>query len=291
MVMTAPLRLRDNNGLQIDSDLKKAFPAIFNTRRSTNVSEDYKMYRSDKVIEIMADQGCKLVEVSQERVGWSKVRQPHTQIHTMRFRHEDFMREGFGVGDSLPEILVRNSHDGRSVFQAMAGVFRLVCSNGMVVSDMDLGSVTRRHYGEANAFEKVRDILADLPAAVAKVSERITMWDALMLDQAAQAELARELIKVRGKAADWITPELVLEPRRDADAPKADGSRSAWLTFNVLQEALTNATVRHEPETGRARSIRPINSSFGNLQSNKALWATAEAYIQPMLPAPEKVDA
>lgn len=280
MVMTStPLRVRDNNGIKIDADLRKHFPAIFNTRRSTRVSEDYKLYRSDKVIDIMIDNGMKLVEVSQERVGWSKVRQPHTQIHTMRFQSEQFGREGFGVGDSFPEVVVRNSHDGRSVFQAMAGVFRLICSNGMVVSDMDLGSITRRHYGEANAFDKVAGIIADLPAAVEKVGARIAAWDGLMLSEKEQAAMARLLIAERGKAAEWIKPEMVLEARREADRPNKDGMRSAWLAFNVLQEALTNATITHQPETGRARSIRPINSSFGNLTSNRRLWAQAEAYI------------
>jgi hypothetical protein len=281
-----PTVYRNNDGIKIDSDLKKAFPAIFNTRRAVTVSEDYKLYRSDKIITIMQDHGMQLVEVGQERMGWSKKRQPHTQIHTMRFRHPDFNRKNFAqVGDSIPEVLVKNSHDGRCLFQAMAAVFRLACLNGMVVPDVNLGAIRRRHFGEANDFAKVQEIIADLPKAVALISERIDRWEGVSLDPREQAKLAKLMADTKmpsgsSRSRDWLTPELLLEHRRDADAPNADGSRSLWKTFNVLQEALTNATIRHEVAGQRTRSIRPILGVVDNIGTNQRLWSTADTYLE-----------
>ena len=271
---------RDNDGIKVDADLRKAFPSIWNTRRSVNVSEDYQLYRSDKVIEIMDDNGMMLVEVGQERIGWSKKRHAHTQIHMMRFREKGLVagkRAKFGVGDSFPEIVVKNSHDGRCLFQAMAGVFRLICSNGMVVADSNLGSIRRRHFGENNTFEKVREILADLPKETVRVSKLITAWDQVDLNEREQIALAKLMMEQR-MTPDWLKPEQTLEAVREADRTKADGSRSLWLTFNVLQESLTNRVIQREEGEGRGRSIRPMNAIIGNMTTNQKLWSTAEAY-------------
>lgn len=286
LLETRPTVLRDNDGIKVTPELKKAFPAIFNTRRAVTVSEDYQLYRSDKIIGIMQEQGLQLVEVGQERMGWSKKRQPHTQIHTMKFRHPEFNRANFAkVGDSIPEILIKNSHDGRCLFQAMAAVFRLACLNGMVVPDVNLGAIRRRHFGEANAFAKVQEIIAELPKAVALVSERIDRWEDIMLNEREQQKLAKMLSEVKMpsgsiRGREWLTPDLLLEHRRDADAPEANGQRSLWKTFNVLQEALTNATINHEVEGQRRRSIRPITGVVDNIGTNQRLWATADQYLE-----------
>jgi hypothetical protein len=273
----------------VDSALRSAFPAIFNTRRSVNVSEDYKLYRSDKIIDIMAENGMKLVEVGQERIGWSRTRQPHTQIHTMRFRDPRFMnRKLVGVGDSVPELLIKNSHDGRCLFSACAALYRLVCLNGLVVPSVALGAVRRRHYGEANDFSKAQEILAEMPKAVAKVSSLIKTWEEMTLTEKQQVKLAKELMNVKSpsgavRAPEWVKPKMLLEPRRTSDAPARDGTRSLWKTFNVLQEALTNAVIREPSVDGnRARSIRPITGVVDNVGLNARLWTTAEAYADKM---------
>ena len=273
------MAIRDNNGIKITDDIKKAFPAVFNTRRSTNVSEDYKLYRSDKVIEIMEDQGLVLTSIGQERVSWSAKRQPHTQIHMMRFRDPKLNQKMFGVGDSFPEIVVMNSHDGRRLFRAEAGVFRLVCANGMVVADSRLGSISRRHYGEQNDFDKVKDVLADLPKVVKNISSAINGWSGIDLTRAEQIALARIMMKSRG-VPEWLKPEQVIEAQREADMPSGDGSRSLWLTFNVAQERLTNDKIVNEREGKRPLSMRPINAVISNTSVNRKLWADATAYAE-----------
>jgi predicted kinase len=273
-------KLRNNNGIDVnDPAIRKAFPSVFNKRRSTNVSEDYQLYRSDDVIRIMANHGLNLVEVSQEKMGWSKKRFPHTQIHTMRFTAPEIALRDFGVGDSRPEVVVMNSHDGRCVFRAMAGVYRLVCSNGMIVADQQFGSVVRRHYGEANAFSKVKEIIADMPRVVEVVSNRIADWSALPLDNKAQIALAKLCMKERN-APEWLHPEQVLEHRRDGEQVDSNGHRDLWKTFNVLQENLTNAQVARIGGEGRGRSILPITGTVGNVATNQKLWAAAEAYAE-----------
>jgi hypothetical protein len=45
-----------------------------------------------------------------------------------------------------PEIVLLNAHDGTSAYQFHAGLFRLVCANGLIVSDATLSPEFRLAY-------------------------------------------------------------------------------------------------------------------------------------------------
>jgi hypothetical protein len=51
-------------------------------------------------------------------------------LHMVRFRHAEHLSP-LAVGAEVPELVLVNSHDGASAYKFMAGVFRLVCSNGV----------------------------------------------------------------------------------------------------------------------------------------------------------------
>jgi hypothetical protein len=263
--------LRNNNGITIDSEVRKEFPALFNHKPAQHCSDKYQLYRSDELIDLMGEKGMKLVEIGQQA---ARQRDPRTQLHTMRFQPID-VPPVFGVNDSAPEIVIMNGHDGRNRFKALAGIFRFICSNGMVVSDMELGKVVVRHFGTNNTFDKVSAIVGDMPDAINKMHGKILDWSALTLNEHEQTLLAMELIKAR-QAPDWVTSDHVLEARRDDEQP-VDGQRTLWTTFNVLQENLTNAEVNGK-EGDRRTSLRPLQGAWRNVQANEALWTAAETY-------------
>ena len=265
--------LRDNTGIDVTSkEVRKDFPAVFNHKPSQSLSDKYQLYRSDELIDQFKEKGFKLVEIGQQV---SRQRNPSTQLHTLRFQPLEAPPQ-FGVNDSVPEVVILNGHDGRNRFRAMAGIFRFICSNGMVVSDMDLGTVVRRHFGANNTFEKVSAIVGELPDAVNKMHGRILDWSALELSTQEQTLLALELIKAR-QTPDWVTSDHVLEARREAD--KLEDGSSLWSVFNVLQENLTNFEVSGK-EGDRRQSLRPVRGAYRNLQANEALWTTADQYYK-----------
>ena len=59
-----------------------------------------------------------------------------------------------------PEILIRNSYDGTSEISIMAGAFRLVCSNGMVIGTI-LDNTTNRHSIWNTSLNNVEDMIND----------------------------------------------------------------------------------------------------------------------------------
>lgn len=283
---SAPSRVRENGGIDFaDKELRSLFPAVFNERPASRVSEEYQLYRTDKIVELFIDNGLKLVEIGQQR---ARSRDPRTQLHTLRFMPTKAPKS-FGVNDSVPEIVIMNGHDGRNQFRALAGVFRFICSNGMVVADSMIGSTVRRHYGADNTFDKVMEIIAALPKAVTQVSDRIERFSSVDLDFDLQRQLAQLLMKERG-VPEWTTPDLVLEARRAEDESK-DGKRSLWTTFNVLQENLTNVDLeRPEAEGARRSSIRPLAGAWANVAVNERLWAATDEFLRKLVGEPNEAE-
>ena len=54
------------------------------------------------------------------------------------------------------KLMLTNSHDGKNSFQFQAGLYRLICSNGLVIADEQFESVKMRHMGYS--FEDLQDM-------------------------------------------------------------------------------------------------------------------------------------
>ena len=116
-------------------DLVRIAPAIQSSRASDKVSKRYTFISSTQVIEDMISLGWNATDAQQKR---SKVSNPYGQ-HKVEFRIDKPITvsksNGMGITDDViyPQVTFINSHDGKSSFKFYAGLFRLVCSNGLVV--------------------------------------------------------------------------------------------------------------------------------------------------------------
>jgi len=81
-----------------------------------------------------------------------EARQAHTRIGSMHHaRHVLRLRrryETVQLRDAVPEIVFLNSHDGTSAYQLRVGVFRVVCTNGLIVSRGAFPGVCVAHRGD-----------------------------------------------------------------------------------------------------------------------------------------------
>ncbi|NCV19525.1 MAG: DUF932 domain-containing protein, partial [Rhodobacterales bacterium] len=100
------------------------------------LSSKYVHLATSTVIEDLIKLGWKPVKAQEIRarknVGYQK--------HLVVFRNENVMIKGTDGDDAYPQILMTNSHDGKAAFNFRVGIFRLVCSNGLVVSDADFSN-------------------------------------------------------------------------------------------------------------------------------------------------------
>jgi hypothetical protein len=67
------------------------------------------------------------------------------QKHMLIFANPEIVINGADGDTVFPRILLTNSHDGKNAFTFQAGLFRLVCSNGLVIADEQFSSMKIRH--------------------------------------------------------------------------------------------------------------------------------------------------
>jgi hypothetical protein len=256
------------------------YPAITATR-PVGMSEDYQFMPSFKIAETLIDRyGLALVSVSQQ---FSRRRDPRGQEHFMRFRLPSTI-DLRAVGDSVPELVISNSHNGRSTLKAYAGVFRLVCSNGMVIAEKSFGKIVMRHFGEANNWDAFSGTLDTMGSRLQSMDRRMGFMDALMLTSPQQNKLARLMMKSRG-VPNWVEPHMVLKARRGLEDVASDGRRSLWMTYNVLQESLAESRdVAFQRAGARARSLRPLSGARAQVLVNEALWGAMELFLASEFP-------
>lgn len=270
----------DINDREVQNWLAANYPAIM-ADRPVNMSEGYQFMPSHRIASILQnDFDMRLVEVGQQ---FSRSRDPRGQEHFMKFRMPSSLSTLRRVGDSQPELVLMNSHNGRSTIRAYAGVFRLVCSNGMVVSTESFGPLRLRHFGEKNSFAAFRELLNGVARGMSVLDARMELMKATVLTKHQQNQLAK-LMMLSRNCPDWVQAKDVLEHHRQEDAPLEDGRRDLWLTFNVIQENLVSRTVESTLENARARQIRPITGARASILTNERLWIQLESFIESNFP-------
>lgn len=268
--------LRKPEGIRITDEIRGQFPAVFADAPSSALTDRYQFYPSYRLIEDMDKFGMKLVQLGQQQ---STKRDPRHQMHVLRFQPDGSANApALKVGDSKLELVILNSHNGRNRFQAYAGIFRLVCLNGMVVADQDLGKVRTKHFGAGNSYDVIQELIGGMAQRVGMLGDKLTTWQGITLDAGQQAEFARLAMEVR-KFPEWLEPEQLLEARRENEDVTRDGKRDLWTTFNVIQENVMKGDI-DRTGAGRPSHTRAVSGAFADVATNVALWEKLEAYTE-----------
>jgi hypothetical protein len=203
--------------------------------------------------------------------------------HMIRFRHMSATgtvpTELLKVGDVIPEVVLINSHDGTSAYKLIAGLYRLVCSNGLMVSDSEIEAIHVMHKG--NILDNVVEGSYRLIEGSQKVVESVQNWTSLQLTDGEQQAFAEAAHTVRfadaeGKVSTPITAAQLLRPRRSED----NGS-DLWHTFNRVQENVIKGGLHGvvRDDSGRrlrAVSTRQVKGIDQDVKLNRALWQLGE---------------
>ena len=176
-------------------------------------AERFRSVPTAVAIQALADDGYTTVQAQGVK---SRSRAVNTYgKHLVRMRHNGATPT---VGDSLPEIVVLNANDGSSSLRLLAGLYRLVCANGLIVATAQIAAVSIRHSSPRLVAESVRDAAADIAARTALIGPTVAAWQALPMPLADQEEFAREAMALRGIPSDSpIRPYQVTNARRTED--------------------------------------------------------------------------
>lgn len=261
--------IRKNTPLTMD-EIRRAAPSAFAMEPYHDRSSRYAYIPTSAIIEGMLSNGFLPFQASQSRTRIEDKKE-HTK-HMIRFRAPN---ASLVVGDSFPEIVLINSHDGSSAYKLMAGIFRLVCSNGLVVADSMIDSVHIRHSG--NVIAEVSRGSVELVDHMPKCIDAIQRWKDIQLNAGEQAIFADSAHMVRfadsdGKINTPIQSNQLLKPRRYDDK-----GTDLWSTFNRVQEnVIKGGLTARTPGAARRTGMREVKGIDQNVNLNRALWNLAE---------------
>lgn len=243
-------------------------PSVITVNAHDSLSERYSPISTMDIVDILQMDGWYPVKVQEVNA-----RTSHTdgfQKHLIRFQNA-----GLRLGDENIEVVLTNSHDGKSAYKFLLGIFRLVCSNGLVVGDT-FQQLSLRHVGldqdmVLSASQKIIDFAPRLASNVDDM-KKIELSNP---EKLAYAESASMLLfpKVETVEEIPVTPAQMLRTRRYDDRVKAD----LWTTFNTVQENIMKGGLsNYDPQSRRRKTTRKIKAIDKNLTINRALWNLTE---------------
>lgn len=245
--------------------LARVAPSVFATNAHTRTSDRYTFLPTIDIVEGLRGAGWGVVGAGEQRVRSEDRR--GFQKHILRLRHGE---SALKVGDSIPELVLTNSHDASSAYQLHAGLFRLVCSNGLVIADATFSRVSVRHSGKARdeVIDASFTVLNDIP----KITASVDSMRSVQLSDGEQSVFAQAALAARygEEPAPIEAPRLLTARRYD------DKGADLWSTFNRVQENLTQGGLRGRAANGRRMRTRAVTGIDADTKLNKALWTLAE---------------
>lgn len=257
-----------------DGQLRAYAPSIFAEQPWHAMSDKYAFIPTIQVVEKMRAEGFVPVQAMQSSTRIAG--KGDFTKHMIRFRD---MRQGdkpldmdlVKVGAVFPELVLTNSHDGASAYALASGLFRLICTNGLMVGDGIVSHIKVTHRGGSNAADAVIDATYQVIEEQPKVMASIEAFSNLRLEAPEQRAFGAAALTLKYDDNAPLTPEQVITPVRSDDAEP-----TLWNTFNVAQEHLVNGGDRYRSANLRRQRTRPVQGISENTRLNKALWTLAE---------------
>jgi len=251
-----------------DEQIREVAPSVFNGRPHQSASSRYSFISTAEVLSGLRQSGYEVFSATQ-----SIVKQENNSLfakHSLNLRLAG--TDLANVGDIAMGVLLTNSHDTSSAFALAFSIFRLACSNGLVVADSSIQSLHLRHQGDLvnRVVVGTQDLLGRGP----EVLETVKQWKQITLTAGESKIFAEEAHSLRfeenSNLALAIKPESLLKINRSQDS----GS-DLWSIFNRTQENCLVGHIRGYRADGRRVKSQSIKSIDVSNKLNKSLWSLA----------------
>jgi len=226
--------------------IKSVAPSVFATSPSPKMTDKYSFVPTEQVLEFF------------DREGWqvSSVKQTGRGVHSL---HEIKFRNG-----ELP-----------AAFSLSAGLFRLVCSNGLTVPTSVADRFTMRH--NHFTFDEVKGLAESFSKKLPMISQSVGRMMSRELSDDEKIRFVQQSAKIRFNAEKTFNDMEVLgllQPNRVEDE-----GNSLWQVFNTVQEKFIRGGVSVNNSRGKNTKMRKIDNIIAQNTINTKLWELAETVI------------
>jgi len=263
-----------------NEDIRQKAPSVFTLSPAPHVTDRYSHVPTHELLDSFAKLNWTPTHVRQagtSKFGRHVVRLNNPELGFMKLQNDNVR----------PQIILDNSHDGKSSARMHLGLFRLVCTNGLVVAMPGMYSAIKlRHVGiELNELKQLLEVTANQYEII---GNHITEMQDYRLNNDQQEEFAIHSMAIRdprrfinkdgtldfGKITAVINPKELVQPVRGEDR-----YGDLWSVFNTVQERLVKGNFESMSLSGRKSKPRVINHAVRHLEFNKGLWELAESYM------------
>jgi len=223
-----------NKFIPVDNDLNKAI-AFANTLDNNNIRNVQRIKQKEfyiptlDVITKLQDEGWKISGVAEQRGKNRKITSNYVQL-----QHPDFaVQNSKGKNEAFTSITLSNSCNGNRPLQMSLGMFRQVCTNGLIRFDQHAETEKIKHI-EVNARDLDRFVVS-MNGKADKLLTEVNEMKHKGLSIEDMRKLAREAASLRYTNLDEINIDDLFAVNRVEDE-----SNDLWTVFNRIQENLTH---------------------------------------------------
>jgi hypothetical protein len=260
----------NSNTFLTKEQIKAKSPSIFADKGSPNTSQHYSHIPTFKIIEDMELLGWGVSDVKEVKARINAGFQKHLII----FRNNEIIIDGVDGDTVFPQILLTNSSDGKNAFTFRAGLFRLVCENGLVISTQDFADLKIRHMGYN--FEELQKTITLIVEKLPLTVESMNLFKQTQLEEEQILQFAKEALTVRFgeeevKRIKVDLNEFTKPIRRE------DEGNDLWSVFNRIQERVIEGDFKYGYAT-KIRKARRIKNFNQDIILNSRLYELALEY-------------
>lgn len=260
-------------------DLRLNVPAIFATSQVEQASDRYTFIPTTRLLDDMEKMGWFV-----ERGNQQKSKDPDHTKHEVFLRHGDYPAfEGI-----YPEIRVVNSHNRLASFAFYVGLYRMVCSNGLIVADKVFEELHLRHIGYE--FSDVLALVGTIVQNIKGIQNSVFQMQNRSISKADEFTFALRAIAKRypeyvDEENGWVN-SLAIQNAIDMDeflAPLRDEDKNndVWTIYNKVQEKLMKGGFKRVgTKDNIAKLVRPVKNIKLDIDLNKSLWELAKSFAK-----------
>ncbi len=269
------------NRVKTLDELREVAPAVFSVRPKSDVTKQYSFVNTEMMVKNIQSLGWELHSAKQNGLDPSS-------RHLVRFVNPKIGYMSQVKGDKVqPQIILDNSHNRGSSTQLHMGLFRLVCTNGLVTAIPGMyDNIKFRHMGIKH--EELKNILDITALQYAKIGDHVADMQDVTMHQTDKEEFAVKAIARREphlfvnedgtvnmkKLTASTNPLEIIQPIRGEDE-----ANNLWTVFNVIQERMIKGGYHRMTANGRNSTTRGITSGTRNIDFNRELWSMAEEFL------------
>lgn len=263
------MKLKLKNFVPVNNSIDKliAFaPSLSTTWRKHQRIESKPFYNETiDIVSSLKDKGWVVDGVYENRNKKSR----KIANHCVKLTHPDLNMNVNNKTEGLANMYITNSCDGKSPLSLDFGMYRLACSNGLVVKD--IVADTKIKHTEKD-YNRLPQIIANLEDKIQPMFKKFESFKNTTLTSSQLKDLLYNASKLRDfdRNTSLAVRNQLLNVHRDED--KGD---DLWSVYNRLQENLIKPNMLVGPD---GKIISGVNNPLENIKVNQDLYELVESY-------------